>query len=134
MTNRRRRDNQTCTSSHGERRQPRLRTWRELSTFLTTEAKRANHQTVSGMERQEPQSDFESKPAYFDPHMPDMSEQQFAASLEETAKPTFVVDTRDDSAIETLRPPAPELDVEERASRPSETDVPIPAGRENRLS
>src|SRR5262249_41519911 len=131
MTNRRRRDNQTCTSSHGERTQPRLRTWRELSTFLTTEAKRANHQTVSGMERQEPQSDSEPKPAYFDPDMADMSEQQFAASLEEIAKPTFVVDTRGDSGIKTPCPLAPELEVEERASRPSETDVPISDGWEN---
>src|SRR5438094_9688159 len=97
MTNHRRRDNQTCTSSHRERTWSRLRTWREGSTFLNMEAKKARHLRISGMQPLEAQPDPELKPAYFDPDAPDISEQHFAASLEaEIEKPTFVVD-----AVET---------------------------------
>ena len=42
------------------------------------------------------QFEVDAKPAYFDPDAPDMSEQQFAASLEaEIEKPAFVVDDED---------------------------------------
>src|SRR5436190_13277870 len=98
MTKCRRRDNQTCTSSHRERTLSGLQTWREGSTFLSGEAKNARHITVSGMEPLETQPDPELKPAYFDPDTPDISEQQFAASLEaEIEKPAFVVDQGRDS-------------------------------------
>jgi len=50
------------------------------------------------MEPLETQPDPELKPAYFDPDTPDISEQQFAASLEaEIEKPAFVVDQGRDS-------------------------------------
>jgi uncharacterized RDD family membrane protein YckC len=69
---------------------------REGSTFLTTEAKSKDQLTASGMDPLEGQFEPELKPAYFDPDAPDMSEQEFAASLEaEIEKPAFVVDNED---------------------------------------
>ena len=57
------------------------------------------------MEPLETQPDPELKPAYFDPDTPDISEQQFAASLEaEIEKPAFVVDTVEDPATATGKP------------------------------
>src|SRR5437764_7694851 len=48
------------------------------------------------MDPLEGQFEPELKPAYFDPDAPDMSEQEFAASLEaEIEKPAFVVDDED---------------------------------------
>src|SRR5438093_7524972 len=126
MTNHRRRDNQACTSSHRERTWSRLRTWREGSTFLSMEAKKARHLRVSGMQPLETQPDPELKPAYFDPDAPDISEQQFAASLEaEIEKPAFVVDTVEAAATVRLASPASELILEGRAHRTSAPDATI---------
>jgi uncharacterized RDD family membrane protein YckC len=118
MTNPSRRDNQACTSSHREGTLSRLRTWREGSTFPTAEAK--NHPTVSGMEPLERQTDHEVAPAYFDPDAPDVSEQQFAASLEEEIpRPAFIVEATGEVATQLPDPPPSELEWEGRASRPS---------------
>src|SRR5256885_8086961 len=126
MTKGRRRDNQTCTSSHRERTLSGLQTWREGSTFLSAEAKNARHITVSGMEPLETQPDPELKPAYFDPDTPDISEQQFAASLEaEIEKPAFVVDTVEAAANARSASPPSELILEGQASRPSAADATI---------
>jgi len=71
------------------------------------------------------QFDPETKPAYFDLDTPDISEQQFAASLEELAKPTFVVDTVEESAVDRVAPPVPKLELEGRAPRRSNASPPI---------
>src|SRR5437763_1984596 len=129
MTKCRRRDNQTCTSSHRERTLSGLQTWREGSTFLSGEAKNARHITVSGMEPLETQPDPELKPAYFDPDTPDISEQQFAASLEaEIEKPAFVVDTVEDPATATGKPALASSEPKSPSSsvESSISDVPIP--------
>lgn len=86
------------------------------------------------MEPLETQPDPELKPGYFDPDTPDVSEQQFAASLEAVIeKPAFVVDTVEDAATATGKPAlaSSELTMGERESRSSSvessiTPVPIP--------
>src|SRR5947199_9386543 len=113
MTNHRRRDNQACTSSHRERTWSRLRTWREGSTLLSMEAKKARHLRVSGMQPLETQPDPELKPAYFDPDAADISEQHFAASLEaEIEKTAIVLDTLDVAATVRLASRCSELSLE----------------------
>lgn len=75
---------------------------------------------MSGMDPLEAQFESEAKPAYFDPEVPDMSEQQFAASLEEeNQRPTFVVDATEVATNESVRPHSSEFVVEQRASLPS---------------
>src|SRR5215467_4068376 len=133
MTNRSRRDNQSCTSSHGERTRSRLRTWRESSTFQTAEAKNASHPTISGMEPQEEQFDPKVKAAYFDLDAPDMSEQEFAASLEaEIDPPKFEVDPDEPTVLESA--PAPNTIVGGRTSRPSDEDMPTSCAGDTALS
>ena len=91
-------------------------TWREVSMPLAPEAKSAalSHQLVSGMEPSEAQSDFEAHSTYFDPEMPEESEQQFSASLDAPAeRPNFVLDT--------------ELQDEPAASKVSAIDPPVPS-------
>lgn len=59
----------------------------------------------------EAQSDSEPTATYFDPETPDMSEQQFSASLEtEFERPKFVVDTSDTNAeaVPPVDAPGPE--------------------------
>jgi uncharacterized RDD family membrane protein YckC len=125
MTKHRRRDNQSCTRLHRECTPSRLRTWREGSTFLTGEAKNASHSTVSGMDPLEEQFDPQAKPAYFDLDMPDVSEQQFAASLEDVVRPAFVVDTTEAPPVERVDLPPPKLELQGPAARPSDVGPPV---------
>src|SRR6266542_772069 len=90
MTNHCRRDNQACTSSHRERTQSRRRTCVKVARSSLLRQRSTSNIRMDPLEGQFAP---ELKPAYFDPDTLDMSEQQFAASLEaEVEKPAFVVD------------------------------------------
>jgi uncharacterized RDD family membrane protein YckC len=104
---------------------------REGSTFLSAEAKGANNIRMDPVEEQfEP----ELKPAYFDPDAADMSEQQFAASLEvEIEKSAFVVDNAEgptvserisSSSPHVQSPAEPRGDSRSRLSDGAELDEP----------
>src|SRR5947207_12036955 len=93
MTNHCRRDNQACTSSHRERTQSGRRTCVKVAR---SSLRRQRSTSNIRMDPVGEQFEGDAKPAYFDPDAPDMSEQQFAASLEaEIEKPAFVVDDED---------------------------------------
>jgi uncharacterized RDD family membrane protein YckC len=77
------------------------------------------------MEPLEEQFDAEARAAYFDPDMPDVSEQQFAASLEDVARPAFVVDTTEAPPVERVDLPAPKLELEGQAARPPDVGPPV---------
>ncbi|HZP18540.1 MAG TPA: RDD family protein [Terriglobales bacterium] len=72
------------------------------------------------MSSSETQSENAAPATYFDPEAPDVSEQQFSASLEDgTAKPSFMVDAAE-------REPAPGEAAERRAGTPSIPHPPNP--------
>src|SRR5258708_18645130 len=97
MTKHRCRDKESSAGSHRERIVRVERgTWREGSTFSVPEAK----SDLPGRRMNPSDIQSESEPRYFDPEEVDMSEQQFAASLDisiREEKPQFV---RDDVVAE----------------------------------
>ena len=77
---------------------------REGSTLAMVEAKSALCPQATGMNQPQPQPECEQTPAYFDPEMPDMSEQQFSASLESVIdQPEFVLDEPEIGATERTK-------------------------------
>src|SRR5258708_8662222 len=92
MTKHRCRDKESSAGSHRERIVRVERgTWREGSTFSVPEAK----SDLPGRRMNPSDIQSESEPRYFDPEEVDMSEQQFAASLDisiREEKPQFVPD------------------------------------------
>jgi uncharacterized RDD family membrane protein YckC len=78
------------------------------------------------MNSPETQSDSSSPETYFDPEVMDTSEQEFSASLESHNRPSFVIDSPDESPATADRASLTE-NVGGRASRPSSAGPEDPA-------
>src|SRR5436190_6013875 len=109
MTNHCRRDNQACTSSHRERTQSGRRTCVKVARSSLLRQRSTSNIRMDPVGEQ---FEGDAKPAYFDPDAPDMSEQQFAASLEaEIEKPAFVLDEAEGPTLgEVISSNSPQTD------------------------
>jgi len=86
------------------------------------------------MEAQEIQSGLPEQSTYFDPDAPDVSEQQFSASLDAAdPKPSFVLDDPEIKP-EQLQATSPPVPADEQPLPPLETGESILDGRDARLS
>src|SRR5215471_6055469 len=79
------------------------------------------------MEPQELQSDSAAKPPYFDPAPPDTSEQQFAASLDPTPQPNFVLETGEAvfPEMQPITSPAPNSSGDSRPRLPDQAELEV---------
>ena len=108
-----------------------VQTHRELSTFASDEAKQPQSPDIN-MEPQEIQSGLPEQSAYIDPDAPDMSEQQFAASLDaECPKPNFVMDDPEPNPPQVL-PAFTEPQAEGTAHPPPEISISTLDGQDAR--
>src|SRR5215475_4275260 len=128
MTKPRRRDNQTCTSSHREGTPSGL----IVNLARSRVTKQRDLRPPNNMEPEEIQSGLPELSAYIDPDAPDMSEQQFAASLDaESSKPDFVVDDPEISPSQVARVLA-EPQTDRAACHPPEIGISTLGGRDAR--